>query len=389
MSIDTQDDVDILLRFVFMQVWSPFPIPGGHSSVDGYQGTARELYSHSDYLGFIRYGGLSLSHDEYDNRSTEEDPRMLAFFDSLIQREKDNLDSDSDDSIWDDFHLSFILQAGSSDSSDSDTVETNVSRLIARQILHRSGRGSPDRETAANSSVLRRLRHLRNTAVIRDLLNADSSSSDEETADRNLTNTAAMNEAAPRDLGDNSQGSSHAEPVVFNRHGRRKNRRYRIHNRVRSKNNTSSCRQEIHDSSSSDSEDRVTLRRIKANTEEESSGSDAEGSKQNESEENSGGSDRTTEGEKETITTEINGQSSADTCESVLRTNESNKQTITDRVNGNTQMTFQHKNEICASVTSDASSSSERNHVITGQDKGNNCSAVEDEERQNFSDDDE
>lgn len=354
--------------------------------MDGCQGTARDLYSHSDYLGFIRYGGLPLSHDEYNNRSTEEDPRMLAFFDSLIQREKDNLDSDSDDSIWDDFHLSFILQAGSSDSSDSDTVETNVSRLIARQILHPSGLGSPDREAAANSSVLRRLRHLRDTAVIRDLLNADSSSSDEETAERNLTNTAAMNESVSRDLGDNSQGSSHTEPVVFNKHGRRTNRRYRIHNRVRSENNTSSCRQEIHDSSSSDSEDRVTLRRIKAKKEEESSGSDTEGSKQNE---NSGDSDATTEGEKETMTREINEQSSADTCESVSRTNESNKQTIAERVNGNTQMTFNHKDKICASVTSDASSSCERNHLITSQVKGNDCNSVEDEERQNFSDDNE
>lgn len=355
--------------------------------MDGCQGTGRDLYSHSDYLGFIRYGGLPLSHDEYNNRSTEEDPRMLAFFDSLIQREKDNLDSDSDDSIWDDFHLSFILQAGSSDSSDSDTVETNVTRLIARQILHRSGLGSPDGEAAVNSSVLRRLRHLRDTAVIRDLLNADSSSSDEETADRNLTNTAAMNEPVSRDLGDNSQGSSHAEPVVFNRHGRRTNRRYRIHNRVRSENNTSSCRQEIHDSSSSDSEDRVTLPRIKAKKEEESSGSDtAEGCKQNE---NSGDSDETTEGKKEIMTREINGQSSADTCESGCRTNESNKQTITDRVNGNTQMTFNQKNEICTSVTSDASSSCERKHLITGQDKGNDCNSVEVEERQNFSDDNE
>lgn len=38
-----------------------------------------------------------MSHD-YSEQSTSEDPQMMAFFDSLVQRERDGLASDSDDS---------------------------------------------------------------------------------------------------------------------------------------------------------------------------------------------------------------------------------------------------------------------------------------------------
>ena len=135
-----------------IQVWSPFPIPRGYNSKEGCSvGSRRELYSHSDYLSFIQYGGLPLSHDEYESKSTEEDPRMLAFFDSLIQREKDNLHSDSDDSYLDDLHLSFILEPDSSEESDSDHTGTSMSRLLMRELLHRPSPGPTDREVTTNS----------------------------------------------------------------------------------------------------------------------------------------------------------------------------------------------------------------------------------------------
>lgn len=42
-----------------------------------------------------------MSHD-YSEQSTTEDPQMLAFFDSLIQRARDGSTSDSDDASSDD-----------------------------------------------------------------------------------------------------------------------------------------------------------------------------------------------------------------------------------------------------------------------------------------------
>ena len=242
-----------------IQVWSPFPIPRGYNSKEACVGSRRELYSHNDYLSFIQYGGLPLSHDEYESKSTEEDPRMLAFFDSLIQREKDNLHSDSDDSFLDDLHLSFILEPDSSEESDSDHTGTSMSRLLMRELLHRPSSGPTDREEATNSSgqgVLRRLRHLRDAAVIRDLLNADSSSSSEDGRD---THFKVVPPELPRDL-ESGQSTVHS-PAQFKRHQSRTNRCYRVQNRSRNENERSNV---LCDSSSSDSDCKYSQQKSKA-----------------------------------------------------------------------------------------------------------------------------
>ena len=242
------------------QVWSPFPIPRGYNSKEACVGSRRELYSHSDYLSFIQYGGLPLSHDEYESKSTEEDPRMLAFFDSLIQREKDNFHPDSDDSFLDDLHLSFILEPDSSEESDSDHTGTSMSRLLMRELLHRPSPGPTDREVATNSSgqgVLRRLRHLRDAAVIRDLLNADSSSSD----DGRDTHFKVVPPELSRDL-ESGQSTLHS-PAQFKRHQSRTNRCYRVQNRSRNDNERSKV---LCDSSSSDSDCKYSRQKSKAKT---------------------------------------------------------------------------------------------------------------------------
>ena len=243
-------------------------MPRGSSCNESYSGSRRELYSHSDYLGFIHYGGLPLSHDEYESKSTDEDPRMLAFFDSLIQREKNNLHSDSDDSFLDDFHLSFILQPDSSEESDSDHPGTSMSRLLMRELLSRPSPGSPDREAATNSSgqgVLRRLRHLRDAAVIRDLLNADSSSSDDDDEDVKNRIKVVLPEL-PRDL-ENGQSTAHS-PVRFKRHQSRTKRQYRFQNKSRNDNVRSgvSCGHAAGDSSSSDSDSKYKQQKSKTKT---------------------------------------------------------------------------------------------------------------------------
>ena len=245
-------------------MWSPFPLPRGYSSKVSCTGRRRELFSHSDYLGFIQYGGLPLSHDEYESKSTEEDPRMLAFFDSLIQREKDNLHSDSDDSFLDDLHLSFILQPDSSEESDSDHTGTSMSRLLMRELLHRPSPGSPDGEAAANSSgqgALRRLRHLRDAAVIRDLLNADSTSSEDDTENH----IRVVLPELPRDL-ENGQNTTHS-PVQFKRHQSHAKRRYRFQNRSRneSEGRSVSCGRVKCDSSSSDSDNKYSQEKSETN----------------------------------------------------------------------------------------------------------------------------
>lgn len=44
------------------------------------------MFTHDEYIGLVLRSGQFMTHD-YSHQSTKEDPRMMAFFDSLVQRE--------------------------------------------------------------------------------------------------------------------------------------------------------------------------------------------------------------------------------------------------------------------------------------------------------------
>jgi WD repeat-containing protein 22 len=44
------------------------------------------VFTHDEYIGLVLRSGQFMTHD-YSHQSTKEDPRMMAFFDSLVQRE--------------------------------------------------------------------------------------------------------------------------------------------------------------------------------------------------------------------------------------------------------------------------------------------------------------
>lgn len=70
------------------------------------------MFSHEEYISLVQNNGQLVSHD-YSHQSTQEDSRMMAFFDSLVQREiegwhmsDDTFSSDSDyDSSVSVFHI--------------------------------------------------------------------------------------------------------------------------------------------------------------------------------------------------------------------------------------------------------------------------------------------
>ena len=81
-----------------LQVWSPFPQRNGSGDIDAALGagvTERPVYTHEEYINLVLRSGLVMSHD-YSSQSVEEDPRMMAFFDSLVQRELEYWSSDED-----------------------------------------------------------------------------------------------------------------------------------------------------------------------------------------------------------------------------------------------------------------------------------------------------
>ncbi|XP_032691163.1 DDB1- and CUL4-associated factor 5 [Odontomachus brunneus] len=73
-----------------IKIWSPFPLGagslGGLKRDAGKQEKQRRVYTHDEYIGLVLRSGQFMTHD-YSHQSTREDSRMMAFFDSLVQRE--------------------------------------------------------------------------------------------------------------------------------------------------------------------------------------------------------------------------------------------------------------------------------------------------------------
>ena len=89
---------NINIIILIIQVWSPFALrngSGGISSESEAAFTERPVYTHEEYINLVLRSGLVMSHD-YSSQSVEEDPRMMAFFDSLVQRELEYWSSDED-----------------------------------------------------------------------------------------------------------------------------------------------------------------------------------------------------------------------------------------------------------------------------------------------------
>ena len=68
-----------------VKLWSALPLPQArHNSRES--GRNRQVYSHDEYIRLVMRSDSLVSHD-YSNQSVEENPQMMAFFDSLLQRE--------------------------------------------------------------------------------------------------------------------------------------------------------------------------------------------------------------------------------------------------------------------------------------------------------------
>ncbi|XP_056616111.1 DDB1- and CUL4-associated factor 5 [Triplophysa dalaica] len=82
-----------------IKVWSPYQQPDSDGDLDGLvEDKSRSLYTHEEYISLVLTSGSGLSHD-YVNQSVQEDPRMMAFFDSLVRREIEGWSSDSDSDL--------------------------------------------------------------------------------------------------------------------------------------------------------------------------------------------------------------------------------------------------------------------------------------------------
>ncbi|KAJ8941914.1 hypothetical protein NQ318_013247 [Aromia moschata] len=110
-----------------VKLWSAIPIGTWKGSIlKEHSDPMRTVYTHEDYISLVGATGERISHD-YSDQSTNEDSKMMAFFDSLIQREIEGWDSSSDGSLTSD--------------SDSD-VQEDWSKLVSH--IFRNGRNGSD-----------------------------------------------------------------------------------------------------------------------------------------------------------------------------------------------------------------------------------------------------
>uniref|UniRef100_A0A8C7FYZ3 Ddb1 and cul4 associated factor 5 n=1 Tax=Oncorhynchus kisutch TaxID=8019 RepID=A0A8C7FYZ3_ONCKI len=82
-----------------IKAWSPYQQTESLGDLDSHvEDKSRSLYSHEEYINLVLNSGSGLSHD-YVSQSIQEDPRMMAFFDSLVRREIEGWSSDSDSDL--------------------------------------------------------------------------------------------------------------------------------------------------------------------------------------------------------------------------------------------------------------------------------------------------
>ncbi|KFO11730.1 DDB1- and CUL4-associated factor 5, partial [Balearica regulorum gibbericeps] len=131
-----------------IKIWSPYKQPDCTGDLDGrIEDDSRCLYTHEEYISLVLNSGSGLSHD-YANQSVQEDPRMMAFFDSLVRREIEGWSSDSDS----DLSESTILQLHAGVSERSAYSESESSASLHHSPPHVAEESD---ETAYNLRALR------------------------------------------------------------------------------------------------------------------------------------------------------------------------------------------------------------------------------------------
>ncbi|KAK9409807.1 DDB1- and CUL4-associated factor 5 [Crotalus adamanteus] len=201
-----------------IKIWSPYRQPGCTGDLDGkIEDDSRCLYTHEEYINLVLNSGSGLSHD-YANQSVQEDPRMMAFFDSLVRREIEGWSSDSDS----DLSESTILQLHAGVSERSGYSESESSTSLRHSPPHmteesdepaynlgtlRSTESPSPRETAVSRQ--QRLSALRRYQDKRLLALSNESDSDENTCETELDADLFPRPRSPSpDENDSSSSSS-------------------------------------------------------------------------------------------------------------------------------------------------------------------------------------
>ncbi|KAG0409936.1 hypothetical protein HPB47_012942 [Ixodes persulcatus] len=115
-----------------IKLWSSLPLPGGAGGLrcerppEEQAEERRKRYTYEEYIDLVMESGQFMSHD-YSHQSVREDPRMMAFFDSLVQRDEEGWSTDcSQDSA----SSVTVIPRASVTSSSSDELPEPEPRLV-------------------------------------------------------------------------------------------------------------------------------------------------------------------------------------------------------------------------------------------------------------------
>nr|XP_054758486.1 DDB1- and CUL4-associated factor 5-like [Lytechinus pictus] len=150
-----------------IKLWSAIKLPG---MSDGNE-SPRKMFTRQQYFNLMISSGSALSHD-YSDKSKDEDPRMLAFFDSFIQREVDHsFSSDSSDNSAlspDSLYLHFVRDH-SDDGNSSDRDGPVMPSLLPPELgMISDSDSNPTNCELSNAEVKPKAREERNVSTSSD-----------------------------------------------------------------------------------------------------------------------------------------------------------------------------------------------------------------------------
>lgn len=133
-------------------MWSPYQQPECVGDLEGrVEDKSRSLYTHEEYISLVLNSGSGLSHD-YVSQSEQEDPRMMAFFDSLVRREIEGWSSDSDSDLSEGAILQ--LHARGRGHSRSTTHGDSTNQTLPTEAISNQQSDSDHSSSSSSSSSL-------------------------------------------------------------------------------------------------------------------------------------------------------------------------------------------------------------------------------------------
>lgn len=185
-----------------IKLWSPFDI-GLKNSQENCENNVHRRISRAENRFQLYAQSTELSNDDFDIESTEENPKMLAFFDTLVQRDfssdsEETLSETESDDIQSVIAKKRIKRTQSRLSSqDSEYIENTIQ--TARNVLNQS----PE-NILNDSNTVSEI----DSEVERAILDLDHSSDEEKSEQKSVENTKSDTESSDSDAQESIQNNN-------------------------------------------------------------------------------------------------------------------------------------------------------------------------------------